>query len=155
MYSVYGYANKTKRAESKALWKSIKENINKWRDEHRLSSTVLAGDFNAAKWTAIDTDRPNPTSDLQQEKDADTIIWLEKNTPLTNIFRAKFPKLQAVTRIPQGHKALTEAARFLDQIWATKEIANHPATRIGIAQQHNLGGDHLPVIADLPIDLGL
>ena len=152
VYAVYGYANKGKRAESKALWNAVKESIGKWRKQHPLSSTVLAGDLNAAKWSSIDTDRPDIEHEQQLEKDAETIIWIEKNTPLRDLYREKFPHQRGVTRTPQKGKALTDAARRLDQIWATKEIANHPATKIGIATSHDLGGDHMPVVADLPID---
>ena len=163
VYAVYGYANKTQRAESKALWKSIKEDMHKWRKEHKLSSTIMAGDINAAKWSALDTDRPDIAHKEQTEKDASTITWIESNTPLQDIFRTKHPQTKAVTRRPQGSKTLTEAARRIDQIWTSKEVSNHPSTRIGIrkhlvftakggAVTATLQGDHLPVTADIPVD---
>ena len=134
--------------------------IQKWRKEHKLSSTVMAGDFNAAKWTTLDTDRPEWKHEGQTEPDAGTITWLETNIPLQDTFRTKHPKSRAYTRRPQGEKTLTDAARRVDQIWTSKELTNHPGTRIGIRKHleftmggdtnmTTLQGDHLPVTADL------
>lgn len=152
VFAVYGFADKSApgRAASKSMWQTIREKVNKYRAQHRWASVVVMGDLNACRSAAIDTDRVDPES--EREKDAETIEWMERQIGTRDIFRGAHPNTQAVTHIPQGGKALREARRRLDYIAATKEVADHPATRIGILANPSLRGDHWPVVADIPND---
>ena len=59
LFTVYGYADKTgaNKAESADMWNMVKGCAKKFRARHRTGTVVLAGDLNAAKWSALDMDR--------------------------------------------------------------------------------------------------
>ena len=148
VFSVYGYADKSRKVESITMWKAVVEKVNKWRADNRMGSVIVMGDLNATISTMLDTDNDKCTDPEKTEHDAGTLRSLaEDGLGLIDLFRELHPKTRAVTRIKEG-----EIARRLDSMWVTKELANHPMTRIGISEEMHMGSDHRVVIADLPID---
>ena len=69
-----------------------------------------------------------------------------------DIFRTKHPEVRAWTREPSGELATSHPSRMLDRVFATSEVAQHLATRIGIHAGSNFDTDHLPVVVDMPND---
>ena len=66
------------KAESAAMWNTVKGRAEKFRARHRTGTVVLAGDLNAAKWPALDTDKQE--ADMwDRENDAALITWIEGN----------------------------------------------------------------------------
>ena len=155
LFAVYGYADKTgaSKAESAAMWNTVKGRVEKFRERHRTGTVVVAGDLNAAKWSAIDTDRLEAGM-WDREADAGLITWIEGNLKVKDTFREAHPQERAHTRNPQGKKALTDAKRRIDQIWVSNPAASSPHMRAGIPKEprHGLGSDHRPMITDIGID---
>ena len=155
LFAVYGYADKTggNRAESAAMWNTVKERAGKFRARHRTGTVVLAGDLNAAKWSALDTDRQEAGM-WDRESDAALITWIEGNLKVKDSFREAHPRERAHTRNPQGKKALTDAKRRIDQIWVSGQAAGSPHMRAGIPKEprQGVGSDHRPMITDIGID---
>jgi ribonuclease HI/endonuclease/exonuclease/phosphatase family metal-dependent hydrolase len=115
-----------------------------------LATTIIAADLNAAESTMLDTDRGRrePVQPEWQEKDA-FVVKAVKAMNVVDLFRGRFPKTQAVTRV-----STTGTNRLRDRIFVTQEAATHPAAAVAILKTQILaaGSDHLPVMADLPID---
>lgn len=151
LFAVYGYSGQAESKASKSLWRTAERKITRLRNapQHRLDTIVVAGDFNMCISTALDTDRgcENPE---QREPEAGMLKDTLGDLGVIDAFRHIHPKAQAVTRIPGGKKALTDAARRLDYICTNKQITEHPCTRIGIRKEPYDRTDHLPVIMDIP-----
>ena len=145
--SAYGYADKGKKKEIESMWEEIRRVKNEWKEKYPLSSVLVAGDINAAKWTLIDTDREGVIDQWQLEHDSKIIARIEKTMGLIDGFREVHPTTRAITRVKEG-----EVGRRLDQMWVTPEIAQHPNLRVGISKEQYRDSDHRPVIMDMPID---
>ena len=135
------------------MWNTVKERAAKFRARHRTGTVVLAGDLNAAKWSALDTDRQEAGM-WDRESDAALITWIEGNLKVKDSFREAHPRQRAHTRNPQGKKALTDAKRRIDQIWVSGQAAGSPHMRAGIPKEprQGVGSDHRPMITDIGID---
>ena len=105
--------------------------------------------MNAAKCPTLDTNREAPGN--IRESGAD-ILDAITDTGLHDVFRTKHPTKRAWTRMPTGDLAQVQAARRIDHVMATSEIAQHLATRIGIHHDFHLETDHRPVVVDIPLD---
>ena len=112
---------------------------------------MVIGDLNAAEDSYLDTNRPIEQADAKPEREA-TLLWALKGKGLHDCFRTRHPEVRAVSRHPQGALAATQAARRIDHIFATDELARGVATRIGIHHTAPIHTDHLPIIADFSID---
>ena len=157
LVAVYGYADKTgsNKAESVAMWQTVtvKGRAEKCRARHRTGTVVLAGDLNAAEWSALDTDRQEAGM-WDRENDAALITWIEGNLKVKDSFRQAHPRERAHTRNPQGKKVLTDAKRRIDQIWVSDPAASSPHMREGTPKEprQGVGSDHRPMITDTGID---
>ena len=105
LFVVYGYADKTggNRAESAAMWNTVKERAGKFRARHRTGMVVLAGDLNAAKWSAVDTDRQEAGM-WDRENDAALITWIEGNLKVKDSFREAHPRQYIVYNKRRLHR---------------------------------------------------
>ena len=139
----------TKKEETNKLLSWIATKKCNFNRQNPLATSVLIGDLNAAETEYLDTDREgaDPTEE-KSEADRDVIQTI-KDMKYGDIIRKRFPKTRIVTR-----SVSHQTNRLLDRILATKEVANHPETRIGV-YKHSLtkaGSDHLMILADLPVD---
>ena len=152
--AVYGYNNPAQCKElSNALWDAVvgEKQAYLQRKENSWAAAVVVGDLNAAKSSALDTDREGQD---RPEKEAGILHALQ-GAGMHDIFREHHNTERAWSRVPpqalqhQGH-----AARRIDHMCATAEIAQHPAVRIGIHRGGPMEGDsdHMPVLCDMPID---
>ena len=151
VFAVYGYSGESETKKSRALWETVNERLRKVKEDprHRFDTIIVAGDFNMCADTQLDTDKPNAKPG-QKEPEAGLLEGILEELKVVDAFRAIHKETTAVTRIPQGKKALTDAARRLDYICTNKEIAYHPSTRIGICKEPLVKTDHLPVVIDIP-----
>lgn len=148
--TVYGFNNPSiSSTESNNMWTEIFQTIDKYRKENTHASVIIIGDLNAAKSASKDTNRVNP--EREREKDAFIIEAIE-GKGIIDTFRHKHPNLQAWTREPSGELSHIQAARRIDYIMGTQNIATHLATRTGIHEGFMLDSDHKPVIMDIPLD---
>ena len=150
LFAIYGYSGKAESKESQALWETARKKIRALRQDHRhrFDTLVVAGDFNMCASTELDTDREGKSG--QKEPEAAMLEGALEDLRVQDTFRCLHQKTRAITRIPAGQKAFTDAARRLDYICTNKEIVEHPSTRIGIRATPFERTDHLPVIMDIP-----
>ena len=93
----YGYNSPTttNRHKSDAMWKSILKQVNQYKQANKRATVILAGDLNATKLTAIDTNRTlNPEAPMPErvkEKNASVIEAIEAEAGLVDVFRSKHP----------------------------------------------------------------
>ena len=159
LIAYYGLNSATAAGNKEALttmqgW--VAERINQFKSKYKCAPVILAGDINAAKLTAIDTDKKREGMQLEEwiektEEDALVITQLE-DMGLIDIIREKCPEDRIVTR-----KGVKGARRYLDKIMATHEAAMHSITAGGVMQGDILPdsageSDHCLVIADFPVD---
>ena len=92
LFAVYRYADKTgsNKAESAAMWNTVKGRAETIRAQHCTGTVVLAGDVNAAKWSLLDTDRQEAGM-WDRENDAALITWIEGNLKIKDSFREAHP----------------------------------------------------------------
>jgi len=138
------------RQESSKLWETVIESVECFRSTHPLGSVVVAGDFNAAKSSKLDTNRKDAHGD-SVEKDSHVLTALE-GIGLCDTFRIAHPDLQAWTREPTGDLQHVQASRRIDAVMASDELANNLAMRSGIQQDFFLRTDHMPTVTDFPLD---
>ena len=138
--------------ETAGLLTWIAEQKDTIEKENPMASTVLLGDLNATISTLLDTDRKEKegrqVEDEEEEKDAFVIKEINK-LRLTDLLRGRYPVTRATTRT-----STNQTNRFLDKIFATGEIAEHPDTQIGIYKEQflTIGSDHKMIMADIPVD---
>ena len=139
----------TKKEETSKLLSWIATKKCNFTRQNPLATSVLIGDLNAAETEHLDTDREG-TDPTEEKSEADRdVIQTIKDMKYGDIIRERFPKTRIVTR-----SVSHQTNRLLDRILATKEVAKHPETRIGV-YKHSLtkaGSDHLMILADLPVD---
>ena len=101
--TVYGYnspvGSPTKKRQSHNMWKTVFQQIKKYKGKHPMATAIIAGDLNAAKDAHLDTNRVNPAQ--RREKDA-CILEAIEGQGMKNIFRCRHPKIRAWTREPTG-----------------------------------------------------
>jgi len=152
--AVYGYnnphSNENRQASQDMKEKLLKEKL-LFKTEFPAASAIIAGDLNAAKDSWLDTNKPVHRHSKQREQEYNLLAAIE-HSGVQDVFRAAHPNTRAWTREPTGDLESRHAARLIDHILATNELAHHLTTRIGIHSGFKLDSDHYPVIADFPIN---
>ena len=86
------------------MWNMVKERAVKFRARHRTGTVVLAGDRNAAKWSALDTDRQEAGM-WDRKNDAALITWIEGNLKVKDSFWEAHPReLRGNEHTPETRK---------------------------------------------------
>ncbi len=114
---------------------------------------ILAGDTNAAKRTATDTDLE--AGDEEMEADSCTIEHLEE-MGFIDPLRERHQNIVILTRREKRVGETFETRRYLDRIMATSEVALNAGTRSGVLQDSIFGAgdtDHMMVVTDVPVDV--
>ena len=165
LFTAYGYSAAEDQHKTDAMLRTVALAIRTFREKFPFSTVVLAGDLNATLSTYWDTDgvsRLEPAKD--RERRASTIEYILRAAGLYDTFRSCHPRQRRFTRDPvtaigeaqDGEGAATR--RTLDYIMCSKEMATHPGLRAGIhldpagLPSRSRRSDHLPVLADFPID---